>query len=55
MKCKSCGEEVNFRLIRITAKWNGEKQDWDREVFESSEEEVMCFTCNSFDVRPKPM
>lgn len=55
MLCKNCGEEVDFRLIRMTAKWDDGKQDWDRELFENSEEEIMCNTCNSFDVRPKSM
>ena len=55
MRCNNCGAEVNFKLIRVTAKWNDEKQDWDRSYFENSEEEIMCDTCNSFDVRPKSM
>lgn len=55
MKCNNCGETENFRLIRVTAKWDSVKQDWDRTYFENSEEEIVCFTCNSPDVRPKSM
>lgn len=50
MKCGNCNEEVDFRLIRVTAKWDDKKQEWDRSSFENSEEEVMCNTCNSFDI-----
>ena len=48
MKCNKCGEEVNFNLIRVVAKWNDKLQDW--EYIEASNDEVMCDTCNSFDV-----
>jgi len=31
------------------AKWNDKAQDWDR-TYEAESEEVMCDTCNSFDI-----
>ena len=50
MKCKDCNEEMNFFLIRVTAKWNDKTQDWDREEFENSNEGLMCETCHSFSI-----
>jgi hypothetical protein len=49
MRCKNCGEEIDFVLIRVTAKWNDKEQDWDRS-YEAEGEDIMCNTCHSYDI-----
>ena len=48
MRGKTCGEETNFVLIRQTAKWNFQTQNWEDEI--DSPEEPMCSECDSFNV-----
>lgn len=50
MRCKTCGEKVNFVLIKVTAKWNNKMQKWDRFSCGSSPEQAMCDNCNSFNL-----
>lgn len=49
MKCKSCGEKVNFVLVEVVARWNDATKDWDRDT--DTFEQPMCDKCRSFDVK----
>jgi len=48
MKCKRCGNTVNFSLMRKIAYWDDEEGLWieDRDY----PDEIMCNECNSFDI-----
>jgi len=47
MKCKKCGNETDFRLMREMAEWVSEKELWIEDFLD---DEIMCGECGSFDI-----
>ena len=47
MKCKKCGNETDFRLMREIAQWDKEKRLW---IEDRLDDEIMCNECNGFDI-----
>jgi len=51
MICRTCGEEINFDLVEIVARWNDVTKQWDRGT--DTYEQPMCGDCGSFDIEDR--
>ena len=51
MKCKRCGNTVNFSLMQKIAYWDDNKKLWIKDEGKGYADEIVCNECNSFDIK----